>query len=463
MKEKMLWASKENIFFMIISVVSILTMALFFFTIVRYRPWIGDDVLHCFTGGISCYITGKLNLGERFNSFSQVLDHAKEYYMSWGGRLLTGITDPLLVMGGKTFSAIITVLTFIGILLAGLRLVYKSLGEVLLHPLSIICVGAICLFYNTTMGYSIMRVMVDLYGFSFLLYLILINLNNDCLNIKNETSWKMFIFMNVIGFLAGISHELLGAWFIFQLLFKTLIVKKNIKKLFIHCKYFGGLFLGYIICFVAPGNYVRAKHMHEVGLKSPIVDRLVGSINVHCSILFHYEAIGKYIFMAMFLTAIIAVVFLGFKHQYKFISLIVEKAFYVFVSIILWTLVASTPQRGVYGAMLYVLLMLVEVIYEAERQFATRKYIIISVASLILFVTVLCDCCSWIPSMARQAQNRERLIEEAVENHEAEVHVPVFSEECNREIFFKSDVDSQSEYDWIYYTRMYGVHVILEE
>lgn len=449
-----------------ISIFSLCVMALFFYAVVRYRPWVGDDVLHCFDGGLFFYVypdtvMNEQNLGDFFNSFQQAFLHAKDYYLNWGGRVITGITDPLMVWGGKTFSGVVSLITFLGILLAGLRLVYKSLQQIFLHPLSVVCAGALMLFYNRAIGDAIMRTMVNLYGFSFLLYLMLINLNEDYLK-QDEISKRKILVINLLGFLAGLSHELLGVWFIFQLLLKTIIVRKSIKGLFIHCKCFIGLFIGYSICFIAPGNFVRAGNPHEAGLNSPIIGRLIRSITSHRVVLFEFEAIGRGIFVGMLIGTVISFIFLCYKRQYKYLLWIVEMVTYILVSVVLWSVVARVPARGIYVTMFYVLLILLKVIYEAEK-ILEERHIILEALALIVMVGVLYDCCSWIPSMVEQAQNRENLIETAAENQEKEVYVPTFSEDCNRIIFLKQDVDSQYELDWLYYKRMYGVHVKLEE
>lgn len=450
-----------------ISTVALLMMVVFFFIIVRYRPWIGDDVLHCFTGGLSYYVypdrpVKEQYLGEYFCSFSQAFSHMKEYYMKWGGRLLTGIVDPILVIGGNKISAIVTVMTYIGILLLGLRLVYEDIKNVMYHPISVICVGAILLFYNSTMDYNIMRVMVDLYGFSFLLYLGLVNLNEECLKMKGVPSKKFTILMNIVGFLAGVTHELLGAWFIFQILFGTALRKKNIKEFVVCCRNLIGTFTGYAICLLAPGNFQRAKNPHEAWVHGSVVERLINSVKEHYLVITSYEAVGKYIFAGMILASIIAFIFLCIKKEYKYLVWIVEKEIYVIVSIILWGVISGAKSRGLYGAMLYSLLVMIRVMYEAEKVLGNKQYVF-EILSVMLFVAVLCDCISWIPTMALQASNREKIIKEAVENSEPEVCVRRFSEECNRNIFFLEYVDSQQELDWFYYARMYGVHVVLEE
>ncbi len=46
---------KEKILFVLISVVGMMFMSAYFYMICRYRPWVGDDALHCFTGGLSLY------------------------------------------------------------------------------------------------------------------------------------------------------------------------------------------------------------------------------------------------------------------------------------------------------------------------------------------------------------------------------------------------------------------------
>lgn len=459
---------KENMdkIALFISTFFLCMMALYFFFIVRYRPWIGDDVLHNFTGGLSYYIyperaTDQQYLGEKFHNIYQLIQHATEYYLNWGGRILTGIADPLMVMAGKTFSAIITVITFIGILIAGLRLVYKNVRTILLHPLSVIAVGALLLFYNVTLDYGIMRCMVNLYGFSLLLYLILFNLNEEIFSAHKKVSQSMMLMMNIVGFLAGISHELLGIWFIFQLLFRTIICTKNLKNFFIHYKCYMGLFMGYIICFIAPGNFARMKNPHEAEMNSSYFPRVIKSAKEHLLVMTSYEGIGKYIFQVMLLLTLVSFIFLIYKKRCMCIHGVLEKIISILVSVALWGIVARTPSRGLYGVLLYALLIMIEINYNAEKLF-TYHMIISMCISIVIFFVVLYDNCSWIPSMTIQAKNRENIINTAVADSEKEVYVPKFTEECNRSIMLLEYVDSQYELDWFYYIRMYGTHIIIQ-
>lgn len=258
---------------MTISLVGMMFMGVCFYMICRYRPWIGDDALHCFTGGLSCYVHPEYakqglsdqHLGEYFTSLSQALSHATEYYVSWGGRLLTGVMDPLMVIGGKSASAVVSVCTYMGIILLGFRLVYGSIKEVFRHPLILLSTSSLLLFYNAAMDELVMRCMVNLYGFSFLLYLAILNLYEHILKSKGSINVTNVVLINVLGVVAGVSHELVGAWFLFQFMFGTFIRTRSVKKTLINCRYLAGTIIGYIICIVAPGNFARAKSPHEGG------------------------------------------------------------------------------------------------------------------------------------------------------------------------------------------------------
>ena len=79
---------------MSISCAGLALLSIYLYMVCRYRPWVGDDTLHCFTGGLSYYIHPEYivsdeHLGEYYSSFMQAVEHAREYYLEWGGRLVT--------------------------------------------------------------------------------------------------------------------------------------------------------------------------------------------------------------------------------------------------------------------------------------------------------------------------------------------------------------------------------------
>lgn len=218
--------------------------------------------------------------------------------------------------------------TYIGIILLGLRLVYGSMKEIFSHSFVLLSISSLLLSCNELHD--------GLVWFFFFLYLVIYNLYEHILKGENAVSVKKISLINLLGLVAGISHELIGAWFLFQFIFGTFIRTHSIKKTLINCKYLAGTIIGYIICFVAPGNFVRASHQHEAGLSTPIIPRMVKSFSMHKMMFFTYENIGKWIFASMTLLAIGSFVFLWYKKEFKYWGWVIEKIVYIFVSVVLW-------------------------------------------------------------------------------------------------------------------------------
>lgn len=447
-----------------LSIICISILACYIYIIARYRPWIGDDAIFCFEGALSYYINyGKASepyVGNRITEITQVIGRVIEYYTQWGGRLLTGVVDPLMVIAGKTTSAIITSAIFIGILINSLKLVYKKTIEIFRHPLELICVGALLLMYNSTMSHSISRVFINLYGLSFMLYFMLLNLNEQCMKNDEVNSGNIFT-MNALGLLAGISHELLGIWFMIQLLLQTVLTKRDIKSIFIHFRYFCGLAIGYTICVVAPGNFARMKNSHEISAYNTFFDRFLESIKTHIHTFINYEYMGAHILKILIIIFIAAFIFLCTKGNHEYMGWVAEKSIYIAISVVLWSIPARASARGMYGAMVYVLIILLKVIYEAEKEIKYKEYIS-AVLACIVMLLVLRDCNSWMPSMVKQAVYREKLIALSVEKRYSEIVVPKFSEECDRNVFFLRYVNSQDEMNSVFQIKLNGTHIILE-
>lgn len=190
---------------------------------------------------------------------------------------------------------------------------------------------------------------------------------------------------------------------------------------------------------------------------------MIKSLFRHIYVFFIYENDGKWIFAGITLLVVGGFIFLCYKKEYGYWSWIIEKIIYIFVSVVLWGLVASPPTRGIYIALVYLFLIYAKIIYKAEKLLNKKAVILLGTMALVILVRVIVDCSSWIPSMVIQSHSRETIIAEAAANHAEYVYVPRYTDECNRRIFELKSVDSQDELDWLYNIRMYGTHVIIED
>ena len=451
----------------IISVFFLSIMGVFLFLIIRFRPCVGDDILNSFTGGLFYYvhpekIVEEEHLGKQYATLSDAIGYAEFYYFNWGGRLLTGMTDGLLVIAGRTITAIIGSLTYVWIVIAGLRLVFKKIGEVLRHPFFVVTVGALILLYNNTMDMSIMRVMISLYGFSLSIYLLYLNLCIDCLE-KKENQKRYYVLLNVVGFVAGITHELLGTWFILQIFFQQIKYWKKNGFSLTQLKQYIGLLVGYLICFLSPGNFIRLYNPHEKGLSRPLSERMRSSFYQHITCITEYETMGKYFFVVLILVTFVSFVYILIHKEYSTLHKASEFLGAIVLSVFLWGMMPYTRGYALMGIILYSLLGMVELVYQVELLSKYRYSRMSIMIPVILMIMAFCDNLMWIPSMVNQAVVREKTIEEAVANNQKEVFVHKFSDECDKNIMMLENVDEQGEYDWFYTCQYYGTHVVLIE
>lgn len=443
----------------LISIIGFVFIMVCFFLMCRYRFPVGDDVLSQFESTVSYYLddADTSNAAEfiRITSLSQVFNNARQIYFLWTGRVFQLIMAPALGILGRNFAALFTTFIYGGGVLLGGRLICNNIKGVFDHPCMVMGLSSLMCLYNYTLGMSIMWTMSIIYGYSLFMYLLIMNITKDL--IYDNKEYNIF-FVNLAGFMAGISHELVGAWFILQLIF-VIATKINFRNLLGITKYYIGLIIGYCICFWSPGNFNRMHQKHDAGIWRSYSDKLLGSLQVHLKILTDFEGVvGQCIFVFILISAVVAVGFIikkgKIKSCFKTLSFFIVN---IVIAVFLWAVVSYTPEYGVISALFYFILAFFVFINDFDKNKLYTGIV------LIVLLCVIVDNGIFMHQFVRESLAREAKVMEAVKNNETEVHIDAYSSDLNRDFLMKDYTDNSEQYSRMYYIKYYGTKIIVDE
>lgn len=156
---------------------------------------------------------------------------------------------------------------------------------------AVILLTAVLLYLIPSYSYAymtrlVMYVFTNIYVLSVILYLAFYNVLREVYHLgnSNRPAIRTLIGINLLGLSAGLSHEAYGV--IFGMVLLTQLVRfwlQNHRKISVRFLFmYVGYFIGFCICFFAPGNFNRAGQSHESALHTvPLLTRLWDSIYIH--------------------------------------------------------------------------------------------------------------------------------------------------------------------------------------
>ncbi len=443
----------------LISVILLSICALVLFLTVYFRPALGDDILEQFKCCDKWYNDDPtwVELPPK-NTWKAAWEDAWYLYNHWSGRVIYLLSIAMLTIWGQISVAIGVTLIYLVIVLAGGRLVFGSLPELFMHPVSVGVISSLIMLYNYTMDHSTMWTFAGIYGTAYAFYLVDLNCTIDIIRGRLAQDKSLLVKMNILGLLAGLTHELLGAWYILQLII-IYLVSFGFKKTLKHVKYYYGMMVGYAICFFAPGNFVRAGSRHDAGLHSSWFHRLFEGASQHGQCILKMQNGGIVIGVLLILCTFAALV------KIDPVKLKAGKNRFIFyigailMSWIIWSIMAYTPVYGMVGMLMYVILLCIEIIRASRLRILDYGRIIGIALGLLLII----DNGPWIYRFGTETAVRNRLIEEAKANGESEVHVPAYSEKVCRHVVFDYYTNSSDMYGCLPETKFFGIKIVVDD
>lgn len=440
----------SNLFLKFTSIIILLFVFAFIFFISYNRQPLGDDVLYQFSKGYNFYLDNfNGEIGEQITNFNMLLENVKGIYLNNGGRIVGFTLLPMLSIFGQFFTSFLTSLSCALIILLIVAMIFGSISESLKHPLVLLIIFLIVIYYNPGISYLLMWTMISIYVVSLILLLLYYFLFETKLKLgKEKIGFLKVLFLNILGVLAGFTHEVYSFVFLSFIGFLTIkeiiFNKRSISILFNHI----GLFLGTIACITAKGNFVRLANSHDsVLMTKSYISRFMSVLETNFKM---FCGVEKYSFLIIFVLIIVVLYFYLFHNNFKqikttsvFLKVIalfnnnaIDICFLLYITLI-WSVF---PYMGDWGAMLFISWLLfiilknITVYLKDESRnilFKIEKSYLGNMIIGIVILVLISQNYSWMNYMSKTTKIRNLIIEEAIKKNQSSVDVPYYEDICS--------------------------------
>lgn len=477
------------------SIIIIAVLAVFLFLLRYDVPLYGDDV-----GGLvsnnpdSTYIDGRIVEEEcELNvdySFRMTWTRLVDSYLQWNGRVISKAVMPLIRwmfslpdgISWILFSLYIMAMEIILLLLA-VQIICGSIKSSMNAPM-VVLLTAVLVYLVPSYSYAYMTRLVmytftNIYVISVILYLCFYILIRRKFGQTDEVPGvRSLIGINVVGLLAGLSHEAYGV--IFGAVLLTQLVRfwlENHRRISIRYLFmYAGYLVGFCICFFAPGNFNRAAQSHESALRTvPLIQRLANSIYIHAFIAYKVWIVPVIVIPVLLIAVIVLLKkrILTLKEVIRTVAGNLEWFFGFAISAVTWGLVARVVNYGLLAANVLLIIGVIRVLREwwlntAKRVMAGEDRIervrqVLAGLSIVVVLAMIAVNYSELMTVHQTADVWREQICLARNAGMEEIEVPAYPTDVNPKFYDVTPINDQNRYDLIAYRVVYGTHVIIND
>lgn len=495
LKDKCLYRNLCSVFIIIVA-------ALFLFLLRYDVPLYGDDV-----GGLvlnnpdNDYLDDQVVVGEcELNldySLHAIWDKIVVSYTTWDGRVMARLVIPVIRMifslpdrvNWTLFSLYIMLFQLI-MLLVVVNAVCGSIREGLEAPMVVLLAGVL-LFYIPSYSYAymtrlIMYTFTNIYVISVILYLWFYTAvrrvyvsSPDQQASNTGFSIRYLVGINLLGFLAGLSHEAYGV--IFGMVLLTQMFRfwlQNHRRIPIRYLFmYVGYLVGFCICFFAPGNFNRAQQSHESALRTvPLIERLFNSIYIHAFVVYKIWIVPVVVLPILFVLFVVLLKkqILSVKDLLTVVTNNLEWFMGFIMSAITWGLVARVVSYGMLAANALLIIGIIRTFRElwmlvAERIMAEKKegttekiQNVLAGLSVIVVIALVAGIYSDMSAVHQTANKWRDNIRVARKVGMEEIKVPAYPEGLDYRFYNLEAINNQERYDKVACQVVYDTHVVIE-
>lgn len=484
------------------SIFIILVAALFLFLLRYDVPLYGDDLNGLVTNNPdNNYLDDRVAVGEcELNldySLHMTWIQLVETYFTWNGRVTAKLVIPVIRMifslpdrvSWTLFSLYIMLFQLI-MLLVVVSAVCGSIREGLRAP-TVVLLAGVLLFYLPSYSYAymtrlIMYTFTNIYVISVILYLLFYTAVRrvyappaDRQTSAAGLSAKTLIGINLLGFLAGLSHEAYGV--IFGAVLLTQMAgfwlqnhrRISIRYLFLYV----GYLVGFCICFFAPGNFNRAQQSHESTLRTvPLIERLFNSIYIHAFVGYKIWIVPVVVLPILFvlLAVLLKKKILSVRDVLTAVTNNLDCFMGFIMSAITWGLVARVVNYGMLAANALLIIGVIRTFRElwmlvSERIIAEKKegkteiiQNILAGLSVLVVISLAAGNYSDMSAVHRTADKWREHIRVARKVGMEEIEVPAYPEGLDYRFYDLNAINNQGRYDTVACRVVYDTHVVIE-
>lgn len=485
--------------------VIIAALALFLFLLRYDIPLYGDDVGWLVLNNVddeyldNDVIEGEctLNLDYSFKMTWERISHA---YLKWDGRVISRAVMPVIRLiftfpdgtDWILFSVYIMgvlmalLIVMIQVICGSIRKGMQAPGTILLTAVLLYIVPEYSYAYMTRL---IMYVFANIYVLSVILYLVfymvvrrIYTLYTD-LKTENECTAGSFLTarrlvgINLLGLLAGLSHEAYGVIFgmvLFVQLVRFWLQNRrtmSIRYLFMYV----GYFTGFCICFFAPGNFNRAQQSHESALHTvSLVERLLNSIYIHAFVAYKIWIVPCIVlpFLTIFIAVLLRKKILIVKDILLAVLNNLEWFLGFAMSAVTWGLVTRVVNYGMLAANVLLIIGVIRVFRElwmlvtdrimARDEQVERVRKVIAGVSMAAVVLLCMENYAEMLSAHKVADVWRENLRVARKVGMKEITVPAYPEDLEARFYDLNAINNQDRYDKVACQVVYGTKVVIE-
>lgn len=474
----------------ICSVILLLTVAIFLFVLRYSTPLLGDDIGGLVKNNPDSYLDDYVSSEECTLdldfSFTTTFGNAITSYQLWWGRMSKYLLVPLVKfiftfpdgVNWVLFSIYITAMAMIMFLLI-IKTIWSSAEEALDSPMKLLLLGLL-VFYIPSYSYAymtriLMYTFTNIYVFSLILYLWLYCLIRKNLVRKTNPTVISLIGINIVGLLAGFSHEVNGVLFGIILLIQLIryfLEQKDKKEKFQYQKFFLyiGFVIGYCGCFFAPGNFNRAGQSHESTLQSiSLWNRIGNSVYIHAFIAYKLFIIPIVIIPLCLIAFVVLLKYkqLTIREIMRSVMSNIEWFLAFAASAIIWGVCPRVVNYGMLATNAILIIGAMKVLNELQGKISAlsgekSRNLCTALAMFILIALIGSHYLEVSEVWGIAGEWRTAVLEARAAGLE-EVIVPAYPEDLDYRFFDIQNINNQGAFDKTIYKVVYGTHILIEK
>lgn len=440
--------SKKYIY---ISFTLLALLFIYFYSINRMEPLFADDFAYSFIFGTNIKVT---NLFDIFNSL-----HI--HYFTWGGRLVAHFFGQTFLLLGKPIFNIFNAIMFTSLIVLIIYFVRLRKMDRFNDIQALFVVLILCWFGLPNFGETSIWLIGSVNYLWTTVFILLFLLPYRYLIIQKlllKDTYLNCIGIALIGFLAGMTNENTGSincmlvviFYLYLRWFKFV----KLPKWF----YTGsiGVFLGFIVMIIAPGNQKRSE---AINYHAPLFQRLQDYYHNLEAVLIDQKYL-LFILFILFIGNILLFIFKSsnFKKDNFYMGILFT--FSGFMTFFIMIASPIFPVRASYGGAVF---LVISCLFLIENLNYTSK--IFKVNSIIIFIFTIAmlismkDTFKGYIQLNQENLNRISIVNENKNKNDYDIILPLFTD-GDRYVFVRDIEDPQFAY---YFKKYYGLNNVIAE